>query len=279
MPPSPSPIPLPATLMRRQLLIILTLLTIKSYGQCGREYPSGFYHNSKFVNTQGDTLNQLDGSGLYHGLHLYTDNPKNIYSDTNSFIIGNFEHGLPIGEWKDHCKDGSFSIGQFSVGGGQTSSDGKGGWINKKQGIYVKVGVWKYFDKDSSLIKTEKYDRQTYKNGWVNKSYRADSDGNFILTKYESKYNYSTKRRKETTKLFTDNGIPVSADYNSFWKNVSYEYNDTGQLSKFTKRKKFFGKYQKTTIEKEYNSKGQVKCKTKTKCKHPDTHIMINHAW
>jgi hypothetical protein len=102
------------------------------------------------------------------------------------------------------------------------------------------MGVWKYFDKDSSLIKTEKYDRQTCKNGWVNKSYRADSVGHFILMKYESKNNYSTKRRKETTKLYTDKGIPVSADFNNFWKNVSYEYNDKGQLSKFTKRKIFF---------------------------------------
>jgi hypothetical protein len=270
---------LPATLMRRQLLIILTLLTIKSYGQCGREYPSGFYHNSKILNAQGDTLNRLDNSGLYHGLHLYTDNSENIYSDTNSFIIGMFEHGLPVGEWKDHCKDGSFSRGQFSCGGGESSSDGKGGWVTKHQGIYVKIGIWKYFDKDSQIIKTERYDRSIYKNGWADKTFIADSNGNFILVKFESKYNYSTKRKRETTKIYTDKGVPVSADYESFWKDISYEYDQNGQVSKIIKRKKFFGKTLKTTIEKEYNSKGQLKCKTKTKCKHPDSHIMINHAW
>ena len=121
-------------------------MTIKSYGQCGREYPSGFYHNSKFVNAQGDTLNKLDNSGLYEGLHLYTDNADNLYTDTNSFVIGNFHHGQPVGDWKDHCKDSSFSIGQFSCGGGESSSDGKGGWVTKHQGIYVKIGVWKYYD-------------------------------------------------------------------------------------------------------------------------------------
>jgi hypothetical protein len=113
----------------------------------------------------------------------------------------------------------------------------------------------------------------------VSKTFIADSNGNFILVKFESKYNYSTKRKRETTKIYTDKGVPVSADYESFWKDISYEYDQNGQVSKIIKRKKFFGKTLKTTIEKEYNSKGQLKCKTKTKCKHPDSHIMINHAW
>ena len=216
--------------MRRQLLIILTLLTIKSYGQCGREYPSGFYHNSKFVNSQGDTLNKLDSSGLYHGVHLYTDNPNNIYSDANSFLIGRFEHGLPVGEWKDHCKDGSFSVGHFSVGGGETSSDGEGGWITKKQGIYVKVGVQKYYDIDSNLIRTEKYDRQTFKNGWVKETNRADSTGNFILTKHESKFRYQSIFKKEISREYSDSGVLISYDYENFWRDISIEYYENGKI-------------------------------------------------
>lgn len=270
------------TLVRLQLIIILTLLTIKTYGQCGREYPSGFYHNSKFVNTKGDTLNKLDHSGLYEGLHLYTDNEDNLYNDSNSFVIGNFHHGQPIGDWKDHCKDSSFSIGQYSAGGGESSSDGKGGWVIKNQGIYVKIGVWKYFDKDSHLVKTERYDRLVYKNGWADKTFVADSNGTFILVKFESKYNYSTKRRKETTKIYTNKGVAVFADFESIRKSIHYEYNNEGLVSKITKRKKLFGKYLKTTIEKEYNSKGQVKCKTKTKCKHVKSakpHTTINYSY
>lgn len=255
--------------MRLGNIIILLLLTEKLFGQCGREYPSGFYHNSQFITAQGDTLNKVNSSELYQGLHLYTDNPDNLFSTTNSFIIGHFDNGLPIGEWTDHCKDGTFSIGHFSIGGGKSFTKKENlAWI--KFGIYVKIGVWKYFDKDSNLILTQCYDRQTFKNGWANKTYKGDSSGNLILIKYESKFNYSNWNRKEITKLYADNGVPLTAEYESFWKNVSYEYYPNGKVKKETREKKFLGIHLNTTIEKEYNSKGQVKCKTKTKCKHPD---------
>lgn len=276
--PASVPIPLAATLMKQPLIIILILFALKSYGQCGREYPSGFYHNSKFINSQGDTLNKLDNSGLYEGLHLYTNDKNNLYNDTISYTIGEFHHGLPIGDWKDHCEDGTFSVGQYACSG-ETSSDGKGGWITKEQGIYVKVDVWKYFGKDNHLIKTERYDRAIFKNGWEDKTFRADSTGNFILIKFESKFNYSTKCKKETTKIYTPQGKAVSSDYENFWKDIAYEYNEKGQISKITKRRKFFGKNLKTKIEKEYNAKGQLICKTKTKCKHPAYRRIINESW
>lgn len=264
--------------MKQLLIFILTLFTFISHAQCGREYPSGFYHNSKFVNAQGDTLNKLDSSGLYEGLHLYTDNKNNLYDDTISYTIGQFHHGLPIGNWKDHCKDGTYSVGQYSCGG-ELSPDGNGGWITKQEGIYAKVGVWKYFDQEGHLLKTERYDRYSYKNGWEDKTFIEDSNGTFILVKLESRYNYSTKHRRETTEIFSDKGVAVSADYENFRKNISYEYNKNGQVIKMTKRKKFLGKNRNTTVEKEYNSKGQLTRKTKTKCRHPESHGIIDYAW
>lgn len=259
--------------MRLQNIIILLLFTEKLFGQhggCGDEYPNGFYHNSQFITAQGDTLNKLNSSKLYEGLHLYTDNSYNLFRDTNSFIIGYFQNGLPIGEWKDHCKDGTYSIGQFR-NSTENTTDEKGNWIKKQQGIYVKIGVWKYFDKNGNLLLTKNYDRKVFKNGWADQTLKADSLGNFILIKFESKFNYSNWKRKIITKLYTDTGEPLTAEYKSFWKNVSYEYYPNGKVKKETRGKKFLGIYLKTTIEKEYNSKGQVKCKTRTKCKHLDT--------
>lgn len=256
-------------------------MVLKYHGQCGREYPSGFYHNSQFVNTHGDTLNKLDSSGLYAGLHVYTDNENNLYNDTISFTLGQFRHGLPVGEWKDHCKDGTFSMGLYACGGGESSSDEKGGWVTKQQGIYNKIGVWRYYNNKGGLQKTIRYDRVFNSRGWTDQTFEMDSSGNFILTtyKFNSNHTLDSRFKKQVDKLYSKNGIPISADYNSFWKDVSYEYDETGLLIQTTRHKKFLGKSRKVTIVKEYNSIGQLKCKTKTKCKHEDTPEISTHGW
>jgi hypothetical protein len=208
----------------------------------------------------------LDDKGLYHGLHLYTDNPGNIYTDTNSFLIGYFQHGLPTGEWKDYCKDGSFSIGAFSVGGGITSSDGQGGWVTTKQGIYVKIGLWKYFMSDSSLYKTEYYDRQQYKNGWANTTYLIDTAGNRIMTKYESKFRYQSILKREITREYTDSGILSSSHHENFWRNVSTEHYENGRVKEKLKCRKILGVKTNRLIYKLYSIDGKLVKRTKGKC-------------
>jgi hypothetical protein len=252
-------------------------LTLKSYGQCGREYPSGFYHKSEFVNPSGDTLNKLDNSGLYHGQHLYTKSEDNLYNDTTSYLLGKFHHGQPIGEWIDHCKDNSYSVGQFSMGSGEVSSDGKGGWTEKKHGLYSKVGVWKYYDNKGVLQQTMRYDRNFNHKGWTDQTFKMDSAGKFVLIDYEflSRHDLKSRFKKQVNKSYSNQGVPIFADIRNFWHNISNEYDENGQLIKTTKQKKLFGKIRKVTLVKEYNSKGQLKCKTKTKCKHPDTHKII----
>ena len=235
--------------MKYQLLILCILLTVKSYGQCGQGYPSGFYHNTPIVNPQGDTLNKLDSLGYYEGLHVYTDNAQNIYTDSTTYVLGYYQHGQAVGEWTYHCKDGSHSVGQFQCVV-ECSSDGKEGWIEKKQGIYKQKGVWNYFDTEQHLILTERYDHFYYKNKWVDKRYSADSNGTFILVRYESAYRYSTILRKQVTKTYTNAGVLVSADHRNFWKDISYEYFENGNVREKTIWKKFFGKEINTTIKK-----------------------------
>lgn len=253
--------------MRYQLILICILLTLRSYAQhCSQKHPSGFCHNPQFVNPQGDTLNKLDSLEYYEGLHVYTDNATNIYSDSNTFIIGHFHHGKPIGEWKEHCKDGSYAVGQYKSGV-QTTPDGKGGWTEKKQGIYEKIGVWKYYDAQGKLISTERYDQFNYKHGWAEETYIADSNGTFVLVRYESASRYSSVFRTKRTKVYTNTGVPVSADYRNFWKNISYEYYENGQVQEKIKWKQFLGKQLNTSITKEYTNRGELTCKTKMKCK------------
>lgn len=234
--------------MRRQLIIILTFLTIKSFGQCG----SGFYHNSKFVAPNGDTLNNLDSSGFYEGLHLYTDNQYNLFNESRTYTMGQFHHGLPIGNWINHCNDGSFSIGQY-VAGWESSSDVKGGYTSKKQGIYAKVGVWKYFDKDSNLIKTMRYDRYRKRN----ETYLQNISGTFILIKYEF---------NGVTKEFTDDGKILSVDIENFWKDISIKYYTNGQIKEKYKCRKFIGIKINCSIKKSYSQDGKKTKRERGKC-------------
>src|SRR5690606_10655352 len=106
---------------------------------------------------------------------------NNLYNDTISYTIGRFSNGLPVGDWTVHCQNGGTSTGQFETGGAEVTSDGKGGWTEKKQGIYAKIGVWKYYDRNNSLIKTLKYERSFNNKGWTNKTYILDKNGNFVL--------------------------------------------------------------------------------------------------
>ncbi|HYV91250.1 MAG TPA: hypothetical protein VE978_05685 [Chitinophagales bacterium] len=249
--------------MKRLLLLSLTLICIKSNGQCGLEHSSASYHNSKFVTPEGDTLNSLDSSGFYEGLHLYADNSKNIFDNTHSYTLGYFHHGLPVGDWTDHCSDGSFSVGQFTWGW-EVSSDGKGGWIDKKQGIYNKIGVWKYFDRDSNLIKTMRYDRYVKRD----ETYLQNISGNFILIKYEfnDMHNSSSPFKKEITKEFTEDGNISTLDFENFWKDISLEYYADGQVKEKFKCRKFIGIRINRSIRISYSQDGKVIKKERGKC-------------
>lgn len=242
------------------MIIICILLTVKSYGQCGKGHPSGFYHN-RFVNAQGDTLNKDDSLGYFEGLHVYTDNIHNVFNDTTTYVTGYYQHGQAIGEWTYHCKDGSRSVGQFQCGV-QCTTDETGAWVEKKQGIYAQKGIWKYYDTSGYLFLTERYDDLEYKNKWVKKTFVADSNGTLILINSETTYRHSLFK-KRITKTYSKTGKLVSVDHRSILKCVSYKYFENGNVREKNKWKTFFGK--DITIKKEYTYKGKLLTKTKSK--------------
>lgn len=260
--------------------LLFALLVFASHAQCDRKYPSGYYHNGSFVNPQGDTLNRLDANGYYHGLHVYTFTSKNIYNDSTTYILGRFNHGLPVGQWLCHCSDSTFSIGEFGCGGGEQSYHAETKtWTTKRQGIYNKKGVWKFYGKNKQLIETLCYKDTNTRRGWTNATYRADSAGHFVLIEYEYNNNKTALSRynKTVSKKFTSKGVPISYDIESFWHEVSYKYTESGRLLKKTKYRKFFGKELRAIITKEYNYLNHLRKKTKTKVFQPS--YIINESW
>ena len=256
--------------MKKNLTVIFLFLSIQVFAQpCGGQYPSGLYHNLKFVSINGDTLNKQDSMGFYEGLHLYSNDENNLFNDTITYTIGHYRHGLPIGEWKSHCKDGSFSIGQYACGGGEISPDGKGGTIERHQGIYKKTGIWKYFDRNNQLTKVEMYKDTFDRKGWTNKTYLKDSEGNFILVSYDfnDRHDLESIFKKRIEKKYSAKGIPISYFYEGFWGNISYVFYSDGKIKYNFKQKKFLGMLTRISIKKEFDEKGKLKCKTRNKCK------------
>nr|WP_294858178.1 hypothetical protein [uncultured Fluviicola sp.] len=258
------------------LFIILSLFVLRnSFGQCDRDYPKVFYHNSNIVTDTGDTINKWDSSGLYEGLHLYTNEPGNLYNDTLSYTIGNFHHGKPVGDWKDHCADGTYAVGVYAHSK-ETSSDGKGGWITKPQGISNRIGIWKCYDSKGVLLETLLYERMSNDGGWTDKKFLMDSTGKFILIKYNFNSNNRLDSRFKRQKMeeYSEKEILLQSNKKGLWKNLYCEYSKTGILLKKTKEKKFFGKSRNIKIVTEYDFKGRFLCKTKMRRRYPDLSVM-----
>jgi hypothetical protein len=118
------------------------------------------------------------------------------------------------------------------------------------QGIYAKVGVWKYYDSKGVITEVKRYDRRKFRHGWCDRTYVADSRGKFILVEFKSKYHYSDeKKRRETTRIYTSNGLPVSKDYNTPKISIQLLYNKAGKIDSVIKEKKVKGKIIRNPIE------------------------------
>src|SRR5689334_17779725 len=111
--------------MRPVFLLTLLAASLAASGQCGREYPNGLWYTGLKVLPSGDTVNQVDEAGLYHGRHVLWLWNADVLSldDSVTYLLGYFEHGIPKGEWLDHCGDGSYSLGEFSPGVGRRVQD------------------------------------------------------------------------------------------------------------------------------------------------------------
>lgn len=254
-------LPLPATLMTRILTLILTniLVLTSAYGQ---NYWFGF------VTSDGDTLNKKDSLGYWQGLHVQMWPWEcNKLRDTCSYIIGVYENGQPVGNWMDYKKDGTFSIGHYNTGI-EVSPDGRVGYTEKRQGIYTKIGVWRFFDKDSNLLKTERYDRSHNRKGWTNITYFKDSAGNFILREYEfmNKKDLNSPFKVIIHNYYFSNGMPSALNKVGFWRTGYTTFYPSGDVVQKHKCVKILGFNTNKSVTKTYDKDGKTLKIDKGKC-------------
>lgn len=258
----------------KYLFLIWTFSAAYAFGQCDNQYPSGLYHKGKFIAANGDTMNNVDSAGLYHGWHVYTDNPNGIFSISNTYILGKFNHGIPVGIWEDHCKDSSMSFGQFDVGDGEFSFLPDGTRVYKKQGIYRKKGKWSYYGADSILKKEEFYSLEEYKNGWEIKIYRRYSS-KFILIHYRSSFRYNSVFRKEQITTYSDSGLIQTNRIEDIWGVCNMVYYDNGKVNTKYKCRKLLGLRLNRYVLRSYSREGKLIKKEKGKCRRP----IVNEDW
>jgi hypothetical protein len=141
-----------------RLLFLLLLLTSAHYlraqevprgdGAWG-EWAAGFQHSAAFLSPAGDSMNQINAQGWYHGPHVYTRYATPRFSDTTDYILGRFDNGQPVGDWTLHYRDGRYATGPYNA-----RPEGKA-----KQGIFNKIGLWRFYDASGRLLKTLRYHR------------------------------------------------------------------------------------------------------------------------
>ena len=255
-------------MIKHAISIVLVLFFLNSFGQsCGGQLSSGLYHNPEFINESGDTLNKLNKNGLYQGLHVYSDDKYNVYNDSIDHTIGNYNNGVPVGLWKEQCETGFYSIGMYSIGGGELSTNENGDWIEKKQGIYNKTGEWKYFNPQDSLLKIEKYKRSYSLRGWTTKTYlKVNGENVLVEFTFNSRNDLKSRFKSQTHITYRTDKSILKKLKSDFFKEVEVSYYPNGQIRYFIKCKKFLGRKRSKSIYKKYNEEGQLLKFVKGKC-------------
>jgi MORN repeat variant len=260
-----------ANSMTYKLLLILLLFTTRIAAiaqQCETDYFTVHYHNSFITNTQGDTLNKTNSNRLYEGIHVYTGNSHGLFNDTTDYVIGQYKNGQPIGTWKCHCKDGSYSMGEYRGGAGEVTVNRDGTEEHKQQGVAGRTGIWRFYNKEDSLVATLQY--KSFSNerrqDWCDEVYTLDKNGAFILTRYE----YNSKRHYKLTKIknifkryvlkeYHPDGSPRTIERQGLIRSYSREYYASGRLKQKAHRRLFGG------IQSRYYPNGQLDFLVKTR--------------
>ncbi len=226
--------------MRALLVPCLYLAMVTAQAQCGREYPSGFWHNTDVVLASGDTINRLDSTGLYHGWHVYSMDRDDRMHDTLSYLFGRFEHGRPVGTWADHCADGSWSEGSFSMGSGEVHVSPTGEKVHKDQGLYNKIGIWRYYDRDNALLRTVRYVHSTPTHDgtkWTHRIDVLDPKGHWHTTELirNGPGPYAAPSHKRLERTWTEEGLPIAHDRKRPHGSLRKQYHSDGRLKRSTR--------------------------------------------
>lgn len=212
-----------------------------------------FYHRLNWVLENGDTINKCSNDYLFEGYHIITDNEEGIISDSNLYRTGYFQNGTPIGEWIDHYKNGSFAKGRYKVARG-SFYDSTGQRITLTRGEGPKIGIWTYYNKDSTIHKRILHEVIIKKNWSIMKESIEHEENQFTLIYC------NTIRQRGGGNIFSvsckvnflNDGTLVSINHSNFFRNKGIDYHENGKIKRISK----YSPIIRRSVKKEYDDKG-----------------------
>jgi len=188
-----------------------------------------------FTDPHGLIANQRQEQGPpwpWIGLQ-YVDNGygKPVVNDTNEYWRGYYENGEPSGTWLHHRPDGSFSLGSYVCSDWYTFTDTEGQDHTGCHRYYIKDGVWHYYDRDSTLVRTERYSRYfKHEVCGIDSFFFVDTTGKEILINYNWRKDtqWTSHFFRQYARTLDDDGHLLSCSEWNFWKNRYTEYFPSG---------------------------------------------------
>ncbi len=249
--------------------ILLIVVYHTSSAQCYRAYSvfspaTCIYQNVK--GPGGEVINQRDSTGLYEGLFVYCCKNTCTFGKNESYTMGYYHHGLPIGTWIEHCEDGSFSTGEYE---GSYWAGDKYKRLLLRQGISYKTGVWKFYDADSNLTRTLKFQVHFSLFEVRDMTYEMNDSGQFVLIELNRETEDAGPFTCEVEKLYSMNGTLTDKSLENIFRYIEIEYYSNGKIKSKTKCRKFLRRRIKQwSISKTYSEDGKRIDKMKSKCWH-----------
>jgi hypothetical protein len=241
------------------IFILFALRCLPAMAQCESR---AIYHHKDLILPSGDTLNKVDGQGRYQGVHVYAENDSFLLSDTIAYIRGYYNHGSPVGKWLVHCKNGDFATGAYAPLLVCSFA------YEFEQGIDGKTGIWNFYRKDSSLLKTLRFEIVRLTGGLKQKIYYKNEKGDFVLIKYlYYKVHLSDAIHViRKVKNYSNEGMMLYKESKTFWEEKTKEYDASGHLKHIWKCEKFLGRRTNRFIFKTYSGNGRLTDRSVTKC-------------
>jgi len=188
-----------------------------------------------------------------------------VISDTSEYWYGDYGSGEPIGVWTHHLADGSYSKGPVTCSDWYTFIDTEGEEHTGCHRYYIKDGVWHYYDRDSTLVRTERYSRKfEHQVCGIDSSFYVDPSGAETLIFY--RWRKSTHRDRSffhhRERTYDDSGHLLTDSEWNHKRHRTTEYFPNGSVKRTWVATVILGIRFNRAVTTDYSADGKNKVRT-----------------
>lgn len=215
-----------------------------------------------FTDQHGELVNQRDSTFHCFGRHYLTNYGVPEVSDTVEYWCGIYDGGWPTGLWTHHLPDGTYSQGYYSC------SD----WI-PSDGVHhpfcfrgrIKDGVWHYYDRDSTLLRTERYTRYyRYQKCGIDSIFLVGPQGRetLLLFHWRKDTHHRSSFFYQRGSTYNDEGHLLTTYVWNRWRDRSTTYFANGRVKRTWRATVLLGIHLNRSVTTDYSEDGKNKVRT-----------------